>query len=362
MADNSMPLGTLRESTLKELWDSEGIRRLRLRMLRGERSPQCAKCYELEGSGLPSPRQRVNRDFAHHFPAATATSEDGTCGGLRMAYMDVRFSNLCNFRCRTCCPELSSAWQEAGGVRTPTRDPEELWRQLEPLLPGLEEVYFAGGEPLLMEEHYRLLERLVELELFHVRLLYNTNFSVTVSKGRNAMRLWDLFKTVRVGASLDAMGKRGECLRKGQDWDAVVRNRERMSATCPRAEFHIAATWSAMNALHLPDFHAEWVRKGYIRPGDLHLNILLCPEEYRAQVLPERLKRRVAERVEAHLRDLGREAEGVAAQYRAALAFMNAEDRSGELGRFRERTLALDRARGESFAETFPELAELMAA
>ena len=83
--------------------------------------------------------------------------------------------------------------------------PEALWRQIEPLLPALEEVYFAGGEPLVMEEHERILRFLIDRRLFHVRLIYNTNFSVMAYRGSDFVRMWDRFETVRIGARLDAI-------------------------------------------------------------------------------------------------------------------------------------------------------------
>lgn len=373
MADNSRPVGDLRRSSLAEAWNSEPMRRLRRNMLEGRPSPECSKCYELDKSGCSSLRRRANRDFARHAPRARQTRADGSAPGPLMAYLDVRFSNLCNFRCRTCCPELSSAWHADGqrlwgpiprpALLTPTEDPQALWDQLEPLLPDLEEVYFAGGEPLLMEEHYRVLDRLIERRMFQVRLVYNTNFSTTTWRGRDVMESWDLFETVRVGASLDGMGPRGEYLRTGQSWERVLLNRERMFKACPRADFIVTSTLSLMNALHLPDFHEEWLRLGLVGPAGWHINMLLCPEEYRIQVLPPALRDQVLHRytrhIEAVLEPLGEAGRDAAGQYRAALAFLDGEDRSAELPRLLARVRALDAIRGEDFRGVFPELASL---
>ena len=78
---------------------------------------------------------------------------------------------------------------------------------------GLEEIYFAGGEPLIMEEHYRILKKLDERKMYHVRLKYNTNFSQMTFKKLDVMEIWNRFESVKIGASLDGMGKRGEYLR-----------------------------------------------------------------------------------------------------------------------------------------------------
>ena len=149
-----------------------------------------------------------------------------------------------------------------------------MWEQLEPHLDYVEQIYFAGGEPLLMEEHYRILEELVRREKFDVRLIYNTNFTQTYLKNRSVFEYWRQFRSVAVGASLDASGDRAEYIRKGTDWAQVVENRREMLRVCPEVDFYISPTLSIMNAWHLPDFHREWVDLGFIRPQDLNVNIL----------------------------------------------------------------------------------------
>lgn len=368
---SSAPLGRLEGSSLAETWNSREMKALRRAMLEGRRSEGCGPCYRREDAGLPSLRTWANARFAHHEERVGSTRDDGGAGPLFLPYLDVRFSNVCNFRCRTCGPELSTAWyadarrlpggREWGRTRRPLSDPRELRRQVEPLLEHVEEIRFQGGEPLLMAEHYWILDRLVALRRFQVVLRYNTNFSTLVFQGRDVLRLWDRFETVHVAASLDGMGRRGEYLRKGQVWSRVLENHARLREFSPRLTFQIAPTLGAMNSLHLPEFHRAWVEEGRIRPEAIYLNPLHSPGCYSLQMLPKALKARVAERYEAHARDFleplgAREAAGA---FRGAAAFMDAADLSGLLPEFRRRTSELDRVRGERFADVFPELAEL---
>ena len=252
-----------------------------------------------------------------------------------------------------------------GGVAVPARSAisaqarAALMEQVRALLPQAEIIYFAGGEPLVMEEHLEILEALIAQKQFGVRLQYNTNLSISHFRGVDIMKLWDRFETVVIQASLDGMGRRGEYLRKGLLWADVVSNRERMREVCPRAAFIVLATVSAMNAWHLPDFHAQWLRQGYVGRGQFQLNPLFTPEEYCVQVLPPRLKQAVIRKYEAHV-DTVAQASGDAASFAGAVRFMRARDRSVLLPRFRDLTLKLDAARGERFAEVFPECAELI--
>jgi radical SAM protein with 4Fe4S-binding SPASM domain len=370
------PIGNLKKATLRQLWNSPDLRELRLNMLKGKRSPQCSNCYVLEESRFRSLRQNYNDGWRHRLSEVEATRKDGGLDRFHMPFMNIRFSNLCNFRCRTCGPQDSTSWYEdarrlRGSVphpkfMTPTEDPEDLWRQIEPLVPTLEEIDFAGGEPLLMDEHYRILRLLIERRLTHVRLVYATNFSIMSHQGQDVMDLWNRFDSVAVAASLDASGRRGEYLRKGQDWSQVVANRERLARTCPRVKFRVMPVLDVMNALHMPDFHREWLDKGYVGPGDWHMNMLLGPHEYRLSILPPHLKRQVAEKYARHA-DYLRGAHGEAAKreieaFLGAVDFMMTEDCTDHLDRFRDLTGKLDRMRGESFEDVFPELAELMLA
>jgi MoaA/NifB/PqqE/SkfB family radical SAM enzyme len=368
------PLGSLRTQSIEIVWNSAVMRGLRRNMLSGKESPQCVLCYEQEALGLRSLRQDLNWSSLSQFPVVETTREDGSVDKLNLPWLEIRFSNICNFKCRNCGPHYSSAWHADAAamdmpvpeqpLMRPDADPAHLWRQVEELLPNLEQFSFVGGEPLLMEEHWRLLNLLIERKMFHVGLNYTTNFSIMSHEGQDAMKLWKKFRFVSVTASLDGMGARGEYLRHGQDWDLVLRNRKRLLETCPKARFSLLATVSAMNALHLPDFHREWIEKGLIRPNDFMLNILREPKEYSVQILPaamkDKIEARYREHVETFLPSTGLPHLAAAASFRAVVAHMRAQDQSRLLDRFRRTTLTLDRLRGENFAEVFPELAELV--
>jgi len=105
-----------------------------------------------------------------------------------------------------------------------------------------------------------------------VRLIYNTNFTHTNLKDRSVFEYWKLFDSVSVGASLDGSGQYGEYIRKGTEWSKIEQNRIDMMEICPGVDFYISPTLSIMNAWHLPDFHRDWVERGFIKPQDLILS------------------------------------------------------------------------------------------
>jgi sulfatase maturation enzyme AslB (radical SAM superfamily) len=225
----------------------------------------------------------------------------------------------------------------------------------------VEQIYFAGGEPLLMEEHYRILDELVRRKRFDVRLIYNTNFTHTDLKGKSVFEYWQQFKSVAVGASLDASGARGEYIRKGTDWAVVEQNRRDMLQICPEVDFYISPTLSILNALHLPEFHRTWTEKGLIRAQDLNVNILQDPAYLRIDIAPIKYKQRIRVAYEEHLAwlrpqdQLNRATVG----FESAVNFMMSTDNTALIPKFWSKTLELDTIRGEQVLTVIPELEAL---
>jgi len=230
-----------------------------------------------------------------------------------------------------------------------------------PHIPYLEQIYFAGGEPLIMEEHYRILKELVKREMFGVRLQYNTNFSRLNLKAENVLDYWKLFKSVSIGASLDAMGPRAEYIRKGTKWDQIVRNREQMLQVTPRTDFYVSSTVSIYNVLHVMDFHKDWVERGLIKAQDWNINILQGPDRDRIDVLPAYYKDQVKEKINEHINWLSTRdpLKRATSGYKAILNFLAQEDNSHLLKDFFEVNDKLDTYRREKFETVFPEYADL---
>ena len=236
-----------------------------------------------------------------------------------------------------------------------------MWEQLVPHLDYVEQIYFAGGEPLLMEEHYRILDELVRRKRFDVRLIYNTNFTHTDLKGRSVFEYWKQFDSVAIGASLDGMGPYAEYIRKGTDWQQVVQNRLEMMRVCPKVDFYISPTLSIMNAWHLPDFHREWVTNGLIKIQDLNVNILQDPSYYRIDIASAKYKQQLEEKYLEHLDWLqGKDSlQRATVGFQSALSFMKATDNTHLIDTFWRKTHELDSIRRENILDVIPELAAL---
>jgi organic radical activating enzyme len=364
-------IGSTHTNSLKELWNSDKMRKLRTDMLEETPNSYCSRCYEQEESGFFGGRQSANKHHGHHIDQIDSTAPDGTLEQFEMSYWDIRFSNLCNLSCRSCGHIFSSSWyQDQAKLAGPTwaknhkvlniagRSETDMWEQLIPHLDYVEQIYFAGGEPLMMAEHYNILDELERRGRFDVRLIYNTNFTHIKLKDRTVFDYWKRFKSVAVGASLDAMGPRAEYIRKGTNWATVERNREQMLETCPEVDFYISPTLSILNAWHLPDFHRNWVDRGLIKPQDLNVNVLQDPAFYRVDIAPMEVKQRLQEKFNEHLAwlrpldKLNRATQG----FESVINFMMATDNTHLLDTFWRKTYELDSIRNENIIDILPEL------
>jgi len=368
------PVGNFQHSTLLELWNSEDIKTMRNNMLNDKKTESCQRCYEMESVGRGSLRKHFNERYEKSYDIVDTTNSDGSVDDLNLVYWDFRFSNICNFRCRSCGPQLSSSWFHDQEKLYPSDDPSKtrqiyysggsatkLWSEIEPLFDTVEEIYFAGGEPLLMDEHYRILKKLDEMKKYDVKLKYNTNLSQFVYKNTNVLDLWNKFPVVEIGASLDANHLRGEYMRKGQDWQQTIQNRKDILQHASHIQFFISCTLGIMNSFNIVDFHKEWVDLDLIKIDDFFINILLEAPYLRLQALPDNLKEKVTHLYQDHIDGYisSHNGERVNGHFQSAINFINQKDYSHLLPEFCSITKKLDDIRDENFAEIFPELKEL---
>ena len=365
------PVGDLNKQSLKEVFNNKKMKEMRLRMLNNKKSRECIKCYDQEKSGFFSLRLSSNKHFGHNIGLVDSTQSDGTADFM-IKYWDIRFSNLCNMACRSCGTWFSSNWYEdhkkLTGAPPPHakimkvgRSSNDMWEQMLESFDHAEQFYFAGGEPLIMEEHYRILKELDKRKMYHVRLIYNTNFSKLKFKDMDVLELWNKFDSVSVGASLDAEGARAELMRKGTVWKQAIANRKKMMEVCPQVDFYISSTVGLVNSLHVCDFHRSWVEQGLIKPQDFNFNLLQHPIWQRMDILPPEFKQQVKEKYDAHIKwlkdkdPLTRATKG----FESALNWMFKTDNQKHLDLHFAQTRKYDEMRKEKTLDIFPEWKEL---
>lgn len=379
LSEQDTPIGNLNDMDLDECYNSDIMNSFRLDMLDNKKVSNCNRCYELEEVGHDTLRKRSNDEFIFEkyglhedkSPIVQQTKLDGSLDEVHLTYMDIRFSNICNMRCRTCGPDLSSQWFEEAVDSKFNRTPEQkvlqirkgntaFMEQFDPYLHTVEKIYWAGGEPLLMDEHWYIMNKLVELGRTDVRIFYNTNFSKLTYKQEDAVELWKKFEHVSIGASLDAGWEKAEYLRKGTVWADTLANRERLKQELPQHDFNISCTVSIFNVLDVCDFYRKLCEIEFIEPKDFGVNILLGKQVHRATVLPQHLRQRAIEKIKETLAWIdGKDQVGRATDtFNSLLQFMEGDD-SHLLSDSMQEAKEMDRFRAETLFEVFPELSDL---
>lgn len=337
--------GNTNNQSLTEIWNGKEINQLRTKFLKNEIDGRCFVCHKIEASGGKSIRLETFEKFDYR-------SID-TAPRLPI-YFDIRFSNVCNFRCRTCWHGASSKWfNDAKLLNTNigkkaiiqnVNDLDEFISSAGEALLGAEEFYFAGGEPLVTEEHYILLQWLIKNKATKARLRYNTNFSKLGFKDYNLIELWSHFEEVELLASIDASNSLGEYIRKDMVWQDILKNRK-IIAAYPFIKFKIAPTVSILNVLQIPELYEECLQQNMIAAEDLYINILERPSYYNIQILPKEIKLKVIDKYLNHM-DTGKP-EQINKAFQSILDYMMEEDRSDLYPLFLRKNAELDHLRGE---------------
>lgn len=322
MAPYGMPIGNTKDNTLEEIWNNEQMMSIRKDMLSGNRPKLCERCFLIEDSGLLSPRKTHNYFFNDGINEliSQTNKETGHNDKFVLKYWDFRWSNMCNFKCRMCGIFSSSKWYDDeaalfgthvnnnGVINFNIDSKEDIFKYVDQFINEVEEIYFAGGEPLIMDEHYIILEKLIAAGRTDVRIRYNTNFSHIHFKKWDLHGLWDHFLKDPKGriflfASLDAVGKLAEVVRNGTKWNAVYQNIK--SCVDKGMEVHISPTISILNIFHINELIDMAISIG-VNPSTVSLNNLLTsPMWYDIRILPDNLKTNLINKLNTYIETIG---------------------------------------------------------
>jgi len=365
IADPKYSYGSILDNDLEQIWNSDQIKNMRLDMLNGVKRPECSECYACEKSGNKSYRQYLSKEFSNHLELVDQTKSDGTFEKFNIVYWDFRLSNVCNFKCRTCYEGSSSSWgKEKGKIPflISQEEDESVWKKIEKLFPIVEKIYFAGGEPLIMDSHYRILDGLIEKEKFETKLMYSTNFSVLNYKDKNVLDYWEKFPNLHLLISVDGLYERGELIRKGFNWNKFVSNVGDFQERFPhrKDQLGITCTVGILNCFEVIDAHKTLYETGIIQTLDnFELNFVFSPSYFSVDCLPSDAKRKLLSKISDHilnyLKPRGADISHFVS-YAKRLVVM--ESKTDELKDFVKEIQRVDEVRNENTRELFPEFEE----
>ena len=387
-------LGNWNEQKIVEIFNSEKWNKLRYDFLNGKKPTACHRCWSEEDMNGISMRQRFN-DRYRNFPDHTGqngydkykdivkhTSEDGSVDDIKISTIDLIFNNLCNMKCRTCGPGLSTSWiQDEIKLGRATNKPVTLLTnetvthmkddlvELVNMVDPYTEIHFSGGEPMMQEDHYAFLQLLIDMNKTTVKIRYNTNLTSYTLKDYHAFEMLKNFHNVFMVGSIDAIGAKGEYIRKGFEWEKALDWIKTCKEYLPNADYGVSAVYSLLNASESVDLHrymcdSELFKRGNGTNFGFYLNTLHDPVWLRTTALPPDIKEEVTEKIQKHMAWLEETQEHdfhydiYMEHWQNAINMMNSKDETNLIPVFYRETKLLDSIRNETFEEVFPELHE----
>ena len=251
---------TSSEFNLQDVWNGPEHIKLKECVENDIPIPGCQSCYFAEEHGLESRRQGSKKLY-EDFHKDTNIELDGPQG------LDYSIGNLCNLKCVICGPSNSSNWVPDYQKLHPMRDMSVFqynkYNQIEitdyALLKNLTSVHFhGGGEPLLSDNHVRLLSNIQDVKgLADVRVFYNVNGTQTVSD--KILKLWEKCKLIELYFSIDSVNQQFDYQRTNARWLDVDSNLKWFYKNMPHNHmFNINCTWSYLNFYYLDEVYDWW--------------------------------------------------------------------------------------------------------
>lgn len=392
-------------NTPMEGWNSLYMRNVRTTMLEGKIPASCTKCFEEESKNVVSKRMWETSTWINDGidvgELINQTQQNGKVPE-KLVYLDLRLGHTCNLKCVMCSPHDSSRWVKEHRRIFPLLQNKELkkqlswdsksfnnrwhenptfWKEMYSQIPNLKQVYFAGGEPLMIKEHKLFIEEIIRQGYQdQILLRYNSNGTLVDDE---IIELWKNFKKVKFAVSLDATDQRNHYIRYPADWNIIVKNLHKLDATPDNVQVSLATAVQILNIKHLPDF-AQWkieqnfqkinlqnIMDGMEAGGGIfNMHLLYIPTYLSIKCLPKSDKEEIRKKFENFSEwlyknyrkddDFWNKNPYGWKRWQAVLDFMDSEDHTHLLPAFREYITTMDKNRNLNFQSTFPELIHLL--
>jgi hypothetical protein len=346
-------------SGMDDVMHGDGMAMTRAAFLRGETPDACMACKRREAQGQYSKRMRgigsVTDDELRAFAAGPA---DGSIDSYELRHFDFRFDNTCNFRCRTCGPINSSrieSEERSQGIEHGTGGFDRArWHAIfGDKIDGARSVYLAGGEPLIMDSTYDILQRLVDVGNTDVELSCSTNLSQLSRNGRRMFDLLRSFVDTRICVSADHYGDKAAYIRSGTDWEQLVSNYRLLRTSCPHVKVQIDCVVSVLNILDITDIIDRF--RMTFDSSPINLLPVQGKIHFKPANLPYSAKQVAIERITGWC-NANPHDHGMVSSLRALCHDMEQQGRSDSPAKFMEQMSRLDSLRGEDISVSLPEL------
>lgn len=385
----------IKNISINDARNHKDFKSLRLQMLKNQKPKMCDLCYKEEDVGLNSKRKFMLKKYdVSKYKDLTADDGSINLNQFPLRYIDIRFGNLCNLKCRYCGPGDSSLWYEDFVEHHETNvisyygkkeyqlkqvnnkwtidsldfewyEDEKFWNTIKDLLPYIDRYYFTGGEPTINKIHFNLLQLIIDQGLSQkVVLEYNSNMVAIPDK---LYQMWDQFQEVAIGCSIDGYKEYAYYLRYPSKWNDLEQNLDVLGYRHnKRINGSISTTINVYNVLNFLELSKWLFKKNYNRIKKIpSYHVLEGPASMSVQVLPQETKEMIKQEYEKFFQDIDQEFGNMwSTEFRKSYAgiinYMMASNKSELLGKLAKETKSLDKIRNQNVEEIIPWLAQIL--
>lgn len=214
--------GNIKDQPLDSILKNDWVQNLRETLYNDQPHSNCTDCYNLS-TGLE------HTDLRNHYNPVfkSANIDYSNKEFFNLQGIDLHWGNTCNLKCVYCNPEQSSAIAQEQHV-TVDRIPEEHIDKIIDLVVEnqytIKEIYFSGGEPMLLKQNYKLLTRLENLD---IPIRINSNITHAISNNQFFNKIKQ-FRNVTWTISVDSTHERFEYIRFGSNWNEFLKSLDRI--------------------------------------------------------------------------------------------------------------------------------------
>ena len=371
----------LNQKSLLELQNSEYLKNIRKDMVSGKIPDACVQCKLKESHGMISHRNIENKLWADRGVQIFDVIRDMKNGRIseNIKTLDLRLGNVCNLKCVMCRPHDSKKWIKDAETFSKTNvqevskdfndkllikrenyrwyDAGTFWDDLKTIIPSLQEIVLAGGEPMMIKRQYDVLKYAIDSGYSkNIILRYHTNGTRLPEE---VMELWKKFKVIDLSISMDCVGDKEHWLRYPTDWEKKVRYLHEIDKMADNVHAWFLCTLNALNVFYVPEY-VSWIKKqkfkkiGKNTSGYFHPSTVLNPSYLSFESVPPELKKIITTRIDT----IERLSDKKNPKIPGIIELLNSNYDPKKHDALKAYIKMLDNARGLSFVKTFPEISE----
>lgn len=371
-----------------EIFNSDQIRKNRKDMLDGVRIPECSQCWKEEDAGGFSQRQTATEQWLKDHPDLIEMMDQAIKNDYRVdsapMYYDFRFGNLCNLKCRSCgslnsiqinkeYTELNKQYPngrmffhsgEEYNTLNDWYNTDQFKENVYNNIDKIRKIYVTGGEPTLIEENFKIMEKLVELDMAkNVTIMFNTNMT---NLKDDFYELIVKFKSVEMCISIEGYGDIQEYLRYPSNWKQIDKNIRKLASLPSHIYIFAVPVIQSVNLEYATDFwkYIEDINNeyGYYRIRLLPI-VLDSPTMSDLSILPLDYKLKCLEKINSYVETANfiKDDPYFVGRYNNIKAKCEVDAYNPELLRkFKQFTEILDKNRNQSLQLVNPNLYEIL--